>query len=68
VFDDDAFRRWFLDQARKRRGLKPLKKVQAVYSLEPALDRLAEAVRQNLDMARIYRALGFEVRGRGSLL
>jgi cobyric acid synthase CobQ/L-threonine-O-3-phosphate decarboxylase len=68
VFDDDAFRRWFLDQVRRRRGLKPLKKVQVVYSLEPALDRLAEAVRQNLDMARIYRALGFEVRGRGSLL
>lgn len=68
VFDDDAFRRWFLDQARQRKGLKPLKKVQAVYSLEPALDRLAEAVRQNLDMARIYRAMGFEVRGRGSLL
>ncbi len=68
LFDDDLFRRWFLDDLRRRRGLAPLGAPQTVYDLEPALDRLARCVRENLDMARIYKALGFEVRGRGSLL
>lgn len=68
LFDDDRFRRWFVDDLRRRKGLEPLGEPQTVYDLEPALDRLADAVRGSLDMARIYKALGFEVRGRGSLL
>jgi hypothetical protein len=31
--------------------------VQAAYDLEPAFDRLAEAVRSQLDMNAIYRLL-----------
>lgn len=57
VFDDDAFRREFLDGLRSRKGLAPLGTVQAVYDVEAALDRLAETVRRNLDMKRIYELL-----------
>lgn len=58
VFDADVFRRSFLDRLRVRKGLAPLRSVQAVYDLEAALDRLAGVVRENLDMERIYRLLG----------
>ncbi|MBA3004732.1 MAG: cobyric acid synthase [Desulfurivibrio sp.] len=58
IFDADPFRRWCIDRLRKRRGLAPLNRVQAAYDLEPAFDRLAEAVRSQIDMNAIYRLLG----------
>jgi cobyric acid synthase CobQ/L-threonine-O-3-phosphate decarboxylase len=58
LFDDDTFRRWWLDRLRLRRGWPPLGRVVAVYDLEPALDRLAAAVRVSVDLALIYRLLG----------
>ncbi len=57
VFDADGFRRWFLDRLRERRGWQPVGEVRAVYDLEPALDRLADHVRNHIDMDRIYRLL-----------
>ncbi|MFW5982828.1 MAG: cobyric acid synthase, partial [Candidatus Brocadiia bacterium] len=57
VFDSDRFRRWFIDRLRRRRGLAPKGDVQVEYDLEPALDRLAEVVRRNIDMERIYELL-----------
>ena len=57
VFDDDRFRRSFLDRLRTRKGLAPLRSVQVAYDLEAALDRLADVVRNSLDMERIYRLL-----------
>ena len=58
VFDADEFRRWFIDRLRVRRGLAPLGKVSARYDIEPALDRLADAVRKSLNMKEIYCLLG----------
>ena len=58
VFDADGFRRHFLDGLRTRRGLAPLGGVVAPYSLDPALDRLADAVRGAVDMNAIYDMLG----------
>ena len=58
VFDADAFRRWFVDGLRVRRGLPGLGEVVAPYDLEPALDRLAEVVRERLDLSAIYRRMG----------
>jgi cobyric acid synthase CobQ len=58
IFDSDSFRRWFIDSLRVRQGLLPLMQVQAEYDLEPAFDRLADAVRDQLDMAYIYAILG----------
>lgn len=57
IFDADDFRRWFIDRLRVRRGLAPLGKVCAAYDLEPAFERLAEAVRESLDMDRIYKIM-----------
>jgi cobyric acid synthase CobQ len=57
IFDADEFRRWFIDRLRVRRGWPALGKVQAVYDLQAAFDRLAAVVRQNLRMEEIYRLL-----------
>jgi cobyric acid synthase CobQ len=58
VFDADGFRRWFIDRLRVRRGLAPLGRIAAVYDLEPAFDRLADAVRRSVKMDEIYRIMG----------
>ena len=58
VFDADAFRRWFIDQLRVRRGLAAVGKVVARYDIEPVLDRLASAVRESVRMEDIYRTMG----------
>ncbi|MFO7605606.1 MAG: cobyric acid synthase [Desulfurivibrionaceae bacterium] len=57
IFDDDDFRRWFIDMLRSSRNLQPLGGVVAPYDLEAAFDRLAGIVRESLDMDRIYRLL-----------
>ena len=58
VFDDDTFRRWFLNDLRCRRGLAPIDGVLRTYGLEPALNRLADGVREHIDVPRVYRMMG----------
>ncbi|MCI5210357.1 MAG: hypothetical protein D3910_16555 [Candidatus Electrothrix sp. ATG2] len=58
IFDSDPFRRWFINDLREGRGLPPLSGQGAQYDLEPALDRLAAVLRQELDMGAVYRLLG----------
>ena len=58
VFDADLFRRWFIDRLRVRRGLPALGRVMANYTIEPALDQLAQIVRRSLKMDVIYRLMG----------
>lgn len=58
VFDDDAFRRAFLDHVRRDLGLDPLGRVAAAYDVNRALDRLADVVRERVDLDRIYRSMG----------
>ncbi|MGA2032952.1 MAG: cobyric acid synthase [Thermoguttaceae bacterium] len=58
VFDDDRFRRWFIDRLRVRRGLEAIGRVVGCYDIEPALDRLAAAVRESLPMETVYRLMG----------
>ncbi len=58
IFDDDRFRRWFIDSLRTRKALEPLGKIVAVYDLEPAFDRLAQTVRQAVKMDEIYKIMG----------
>ena len=57
IFDADHFRRWFIDRLRVRRGLAAIGKVVAVYDVEESFDRLADLVRERLDMKEIYRLL-----------
>ncbi len=58
IFDSDPFRRWFINRLRRARGLQPFSGEPVSYDLEPALDRLAAVLRQELDMAALYRMLG----------
>jgi cobyric acid synthase CobQ len=58
LFDADLFRRWFIDRLRMRRGMAAVGKVLGHYDIEPALDRLAAAVRASVRMDDIYRLMG----------
>jgi adenosylcobyric acid synthase len=58
IFDDDEFRRWFVDSLRVRRGLAPIGRPVVVYDLEHAFDRLAEAVRGSIDLRAVFRLVG----------
>ena len=57
IFDGDEFRRWFIDRLRQETGLKPMGRILAPYDLEGAFERLADHVRQNVDMTALYRLL-----------
>lgn len=59
VFDDDLFRRSFIDRIRQKKGLAAKNCVVAPYDVEVAFDRLASIVRQSLDMDKVYSLLGF---------
>ncbi|MFW5730546.1 MAG: cobyric acid synthase [Desulfonatronovibrionaceae bacterium] len=58
IFEDDLFRRYWLDRIRTRKGLPALESVQFVYDIDQGLDRLAEVVRANISLDRVYQALG----------
>ena len=58
IFDDDGFRRWFIDRLRTRKHLAPVGQIVAPYDLEAAFNRLAEVVRQSVDVGKIYRIMG----------
>ena len=58
IFDEDQFRRWFIDKLRKAKGLKAEGKILAPYDIDASIDHLADTVRQNLDMDTVYRLLG----------
>lgn len=58
IFDEDEFRRWFIDQARIKKGMRPLNEIQSTYNLESELDNLAQHVRESLDMKLIYQMIG----------
>lgn len=54
IFDSDEFRRWFIDRLRVSAGLAPKGRILAPYDLESAFDRLADTVRENVDIEEIY--------------
>jgi cobyric acid synthase CobQ/L-threonine-O-3-phosphate decarboxylase len=58
IFDDDAFRRWFVDRLRIFRGLEPVGHVVAPYDVDASLDRLAAVVRESLQIKDIYQKAG----------
>ncbi len=58
IFDSDEFRRYYIDLLRQKKGLVPLGRVVAPYDLEAAFDRLADCLRENMDMDSIYQLLG----------
>ncbi len=58
AFDDDRYRRIFLDRIRLSRGLPAIGGILARYEIESALDALADHVRSRVDMKQIYARLG----------
>ncbi|NJB68314.1 cobyric acid synthase CobQ/L-threonine-O-3-phosphate decarboxylase [Desulfobaculum xiamenense] len=58
LFDADAFRREFVDGLRVRAGHAALGRIVTVRDMEPALDRLADIVREHLDVRRLYKRIG----------
>jgi cobyric acid synthase len=58
IFDSDLFRRWFIDNIRRRKGYADYTGPVSSYNLEPAFDRLADSVREGLDMGKVYQLLG----------
>lgn len=59
IFDNDAFRRTFLNNIRGKKGLLPLDEIVSVDEIqENAYNRLADIVRENLDMDYICEVMG----------
>ncbi len=58
IFDDDDFRRAWIDHVRADIGLVPQGRKLASCDLENALDRLADIVREHSDMTAIYKSMG----------
>ena len=61
IFDNDDWRRAVLDALRRRKGLPALESSGLMshrLRKEAAYDRLAEVVRQNLDMQYVYKVTG----------
>ena len=62
LFDNDAFRRAFLNRVRSSLGLAPRESGLVSYDTERAISRLASIVRGHTDMDAIYRILGLKGR------
>lgn len=60
VFDEDAFRRDFLNRARVKKGWLPLSQ-RATFNLHKEFDKLAELLRGNIDIDLLYKILWKEV-------
>ncbi len=58
LFEDDAFRRAMIDRVRVDAGLEPVGKILVRCDLDGALDRLADLVRECVDLKGIYRSMG----------
>ena len=57
IFDDNLFRRQFLDDHRVKRGKQPIKKVVFEYDVDKAITNLAQIVRKSIDLKKIYEDL-----------
>ncbi|MBN2642375.1 MAG: cobyric acid synthase [Victivallales bacterium] len=57
VFDDDRFRRDYLNKIRAAKGWQPLL-ATTEYGIENALNSLADHVRERIDIQQLYRKMG----------
>jgi adenosylcobyric acid synthase len=60
IFDNNEFRRHFIDKVRLSKGYEPLRSVQADYNIESSIDRLADHVENSVDMPFITGLLGLK--------
>ncbi len=67
VFDNDSFRRHVLDVIRRKKGWGPLEAsdVQTVFEQrEKDFNKLADVVRNSMDMDKLYEIMNLEPRGK----
>ncbi len=64
VFDNNIFRRTFLNNIRHGLGLKSLPVQKDAYNLENEFDKLAGLVRENVDMKMIYELMKLSTKNR----
>lgn len=57
IFDNDRFRRYFLNNLRIRKGLKVLTK-SLIYDVDKEIDKLAIILRKNINIKLLYDILG----------
>lgn len=57
IFDSDRFRRKFLNQVRRKKGLGPLANSHP-YDMDREIDRWADHLEKHLNLKPVYRALG----------
>ncbi|MCP4181067.1 MAG: cobyric acid synthase [bacterium] len=60
VFEEDKFRREFIDMIRVDKNLPALEKIQSSYSTEDSLNRLADIVRASLNIKQIHKIMGLK--------
>jgi len=60
IFDADEFRHWFLNQLRQKKGLPLSNKQPLIYDIDSNLDRLADVLRENLDIKLIKSIIGLD--------
>ncbi len=61
VFDDDRYRRTWLDRVRQSLGWEALGGITARYGIEDSLNQLADHVRSRVDMKQIYQWMGLKL-------
>ena len=59
VFDEDNFRRSFLNKIRLKKGWRPLS--STVFELDKEFDKLADLVRENVDMDQFYEIMKYGI-------
>lgn len=57
IFDSDAFRNYFLNQLRKRKGLPNLNRPSSIFSREEGYEQLADLIRTAIDLDLFYQIL-----------
>lgn len=58
IFDADEFRHWFLNQLRANKGIQAVKNHSLIYDIDASLDRLADILRESLDINLIKSIIG----------
>lgn len=56
VFDNNKFRRYFLNDIRKKKGWKSLS-ISKNYNIDREIDKLADVVRKNINLDLLYKIL-----------
>jgi adenosylcobyric acid synthase len=57
IFENDIFRRSFINRIRIKKGLRPERRTLYRFDLDQELDKLAQVVRESLDLKTIYKIL-----------